>query len=66
MLVLQYEEQEKKSVWDQMGWATAHFQFWVATLQVVSRQERHGMHNRRTCAHDRVPERTTKDDRPPS
>ena len=44
-----------------MGWATTHFQFWVATLQVVSRQERHGVCNRRACAHDRVPVRTTED-----
>ena len=32
MLVLQYVEQKEKCG-DQMGWATAHFQFWVVTLQ---------------------------------
>ena len=36
-----------------MGWATAHFQFWVATLQVVLRQERRGVRYMRACAHDR-------------
>ena len=43
-----------------MGWAISHFHFWVETLQVVSLQERHGMRNRRTCVHDRVPARTTE------
>ena len=33
MLILEYVEEKKKGTWDQMGWATAHFQFCVATLQ---------------------------------
>ena len=33
MLILEYVEEKKIGVGDQMGWATAHFQFCVMTLQ---------------------------------
>ena len=38
-----------------MEWATAHFHLWVATLQVMLRQE--GL---RACVHDRPAVRTTE------
>ena len=53
----------RKSAGDQMRWAIAHLQFWVTTLQVVLRLERHGVRNRRACAHDKVLARTTEDAR---
>ena len=32
MLILECIEKEKKNAGDQMSWAIAHFQFYVATL----------------------------------
>ena len=56
MLVLQWVEQrEKKNVGDKMGWATTHFQFWVAIMQLccdkkgVAHDGRAGQVHNRAC-----------------
>ena len=55
MLILEcVEQKKKKNAGDQMGWATAHLQFCVATLQWCD--------DRRGAAHKTgTPTRTTED-----
>ena len=48
-----------KSAGERTGWATAHFLFWVATLQWCRDSRGHDVHGRHACVHDRGPSRTS-------
>ena len=55
MLILECVEQNKECRGLKWGWATAHFQSWVATLQWCRDKRVCGVHGRRSYAHNRGP-----------